>query len=149
MGYVAANPPPRAPNPLSRFVDAQAATYDRALAELRRGQKTGHWMWFVFPQIAGLGRSPTAQLYAITDLAEARAYLAHPVLGPRLVEAVEALLALPGRDAHAVLGAPDDLKLRSCLTLFQAADPGEPVFGRALEKYFAGREDLLTLEKLG
>ncbi|MBO9543612.1 DUF1810 domain-containing protein [Caulobacter sp.] len=144
MGHAA----PRPPNPLGRFVDAQANTYDTALAELRRGQKTSHWMWFVFPQIAGLGRSPTARLYAITDLAEARAYLAHPVLGPRLVEAVEALLALPGRDAHAVFGTPDDLKLRSSLTLFQAADPGEPVFGQALEKYFAGREDLLTLEKL-
>lgn len=145
MGYAAARPP----SALSRFVDAQAGAYDRALAELRQGQKTGHWMWFIFPQIAGLGRSPTAQFYAIADLAEARAYLAHPVLGPRLVEAVEALLALPGRDAHLVLGTPDDLKLRSSLTLFQAADPSEPAFGQALAKYFAGREDLLTLEKLG
>lgn len=144
MGHAA----PRPPNPLSRFVDAQATTYDRAMAELRRGQKTSHWMWFVFPQILGLGRSPTAQFYAIADLAEARAYLAHPVLGPRLVEAVEALLALPGRDAHAVFGSPDDLKLRSSLTLFQAAAPEEPVFGQALTKYFAGREDMLTLEKL-
>lgn len=137
------------PNTLSRFVDAQASTYDTAMAELRRGQKTSHWMWFVFPQIAGLGRSPTAQFYAIVDLAEARAYVAHPVLGPRLVEAVEALIALPGRDAHAVFGSPDDLKLRSSLTLFQAAAPEEPVFGQALAKYFSGREDMLTLEKLG
>ena len=144
MGHAA----PRPPNPLSRFVDAQSSTYDRAMAELRRGQKTSHWMWFVFPQIAGLGRSPTAQFYAIADLAEARAYLAHPVLGPRLIEAVEALLALPGRDAHAVFGTPDDLKLRSSLTLFQAVEPEEPVFGQALAKYFAGREDMLTLEKL-
>lgn len=145
MGHAASRPP----NPLSRFVDAQTSTYDTAMAELRRGQKTSHWMWFVFPQIAGLGRSPTAQFYAIADLAEARAYLAHPVLGPRLVEAVEALLALPGRDAHAVFGTPDDLKLRSSLTLFQAAAPEEPAFGQALDRYFAGREDLLTLEKLG
>lgn len=133
---------------LSRFVEAQAGAYDRALAELRRGEKTSHWMWFVFPQIAGLGRSPTARLYAIADLSEARAYLAHPVLGPRLVEAVEAINALPGRDAHAVFGSPDDLKLRSSLTLFHAAAPDEPAFREALEKYFAGREDLLTLAKL-
>ncbi len=139
---------PRAPDPLSRFVEAQAGVYDGVLAELRRGQKTGHWMWFVFPQIAGLGRSPTARFYAIADLAEARAYLAHPVLGPRLVEAVEAINALPGRDAHAVFGSPDDLKLRSSLTLFQAADPDEPAFQRALDKYFGGRADPLTLEKL-
>ena len=93
-------------NALSRFVTAQTAVYATALAELKRGQKTSHWMWFVFPQIAGLGRSPTAQLYAIADLAEARAYLAHPVLGPRLVEAVEAINALPGHDALAVFEGP-------------------------------------------
>lgn len=139
---------PHAPSPLSRFVEAQAGVYDGVLAELRRGQKTGHWMWFVFPQIAGLGRSPTARFYAIADLAEARAYLAHPVLGPRLVEAVEAINALPGRDAHAVFGSPDDLKLRSSLTLFQVAGPEEPAFQRALDKYFGGRPDPLTLEKL-
>ncbi|HWU80161.1 MAG TPA: DUF1810 domain-containing protein [Caulobacter sp.] len=139
---------PHAPSSLSRFVEAQASVHDGALAELRRGQKTGHWIWFVFPQIAGLGHSPTARFYAIADLAEARAYLAHPVLGPRLVEAVETINALPGRDAHAVLGSPDDLKLRSSLTLFQAADPDEPAFQRALDKYFGGRADPLTLEKL-
>jgi len=139
---------PRPPNPLSRFIEAQTATYDTAMAELKRGQKTSHWMWFIFPQIAGLGRSPTARFYAITDLDEARAYLAHPVLGPRLVDAVEAINALPGRDAHAVFGSPDDMKLRSCLTLFRAADPAEPTFQQALDKYFAGREDLLTMERL-
>ncbi|NQE63980.1 DUF1810 domain-containing protein [Caulobacter sp. RHG1] len=133
---------------LSRFVDAQANTYATALAELRRGEKTSHWMWFVFPQIAGLGRSPTAQRYAIAGLAEARAYLAHPVLGPRLVEAVEAINALPGRDAHAVFGTPDDLKLRSSLTLFQAAAPHERAFAQALDKYFAGEGDPLTLARL-
>jgi uncharacterized protein (DUF1810 family) len=133
---------------LSRFIEAQTGAYEAALAELRRGQKTGHWMWFVFPQIEGLGRSPTARFYALADLAEARAYLAHPVLGPRLIDAVEAILALPGRDAHAVFGAPDDLKLRSCLTLFQAAAPGEPTFARALDKYFGGAPDPLTLARL-
>jgi len=133
---------------LERFVQAQAATYDTALAELRRGRKTSHWMWFVFPQIAGLGRSPTARFYAIADLDEARAYLAHPVLGARLVEAVEAINALPGRDAFAVFGSTDEIKLRSSLTLFLAADPAEPAFQRALDKYFAGHADPLTLGRL-
>lgn len=133
---------------LARFVDAQAGAYGRALAELRQGEKTSHWMWFVFPQIAGLGRSDTARLYAIADLNEARAYLDHPVLGPRLVEAVEAINALPGRDAHAVFGSPDDLKLRSSLTLFHAAAPEERAFGEALDKYFAGEGDPLTLARL-
>lgn len=133
---------------LSRFIDAQTSTYDTALAELRRGQKTGHWMWFMFPQVEGLGRSPTARFYAIADLDEARAFLAHPVLGPRLVDAVETILALPGHDAHAVFGSPDELKLRSCLTLFHAADPQEPSFQQALDKYFAGLPDPLTLERL-
>lgn len=133
---------------LSRFIEAQTAVYDTALAELNRGQKTSHWMWFVFPQIAGLGHSPTARFYALAGVDEARAYLAHPVLGPRLVEAVEAILALPGRDAGAVFGSPDDLKLRSCLTLFRAADPDEPAFQQALDKYFGGQADPLTLERL-
>lgn len=133
---------------LDRFVQAQATTYDAALAELRQGRKTSHWMWFVFPQIAGLGRSPTARFYAIADLDEARAYLAHPVLGPRLVEAVETINALPGRDAHAVFGSPDETKLRSSLTLFREANPDAPVFQRALEKYFAGHADPLTLDQL-
>lgn len=133
---------------LGRFVEAQAATYAAALAELRRGRKASHWMWFVFPQIAGLGRSPTARFYALASLDEARAYLSHPVLGPRLSEVVDAILALPGRDARAVFGSPDDLKLRSSLTLFQAAAPDEPRFQRALDKYFAGRPDPLTLERL-
>lgn len=139
---------PRAPHPLDRFVAIQTATYETALAELRRGQKSGHWMWFIFPQIAGLGRSDMAAAYAIADLAEARAYLAHPVLGPRLREVVAAINALPGGDAHAVFGSPDDLKLRSCLTLFQAAAPEEPAFGEALAKYFDGAPDQRTLERL-
>lgn len=133
---------------LSRFVEAQATTYQTALAELRRGRKASHWMWFVFPQIQGLGSSPTARFYAIADLAEARAYLDHPVLGPRLREVVAVINALPGDDAHAVFGSPDDLKLRSCLTLFQAVAPNEPAFGQALAKYFGGAPDPRTLERL-
>ncbi|WP_066683280.1 DUF1810 domain-containing protein [Caulobacter sp. CCH9-E1] len=133
---------------LSRFVEAQASTYQTALAELRRGRKESHWMWFVFPQIQGLGSSPTARFYAIADLAEAKAYLAHPVLGPRLREVAATINALPGDDAHAVFGSPDDLKLRSSLTLFQAAAPDEPAFGQALGKYFGGARDPRTLERL-
>lgn len=133
---------------LQRFVDAQAGVYPTALGELRAGRKASHWMWFVFPQVEGLGRSPTARFYALAGLDEARAYLAHPVLGPRLRECVAAILALPGDDAHAVFGSPDDLKLRSCLTLFAAAAPDEPAFRAALAKYFAGADDPLTLTRL-
>jgi uncharacterized protein (DUF1810 family) len=136
------------PRDLTRFLDAQAGAYDAALAELRGGRKRTHWMWFVFPQVQGLGRSPTAQFYAIADLDEARAYLAHPVLGPRLTACVAALLALPGDDANAVFGAPDDMKLRSSLTLFAAAAPDEPCFRAALARYFGGRDDPLTLARL-
>jgi uncharacterized protein (DUF1810 family) len=133
---------------LSRFVEAQAGSYDRALAELRAGRKTGHWMWFVFPQVAGLGRSPTAQHYAISGLEEARAYLAHPVLGPRLVECAQALLDLPGDDAVAVLGPVDAVKLRSSMTLFAHADPAQPVFRAVLERYAGGQEDEATTSRL-
>jgi uncharacterized protein (DUF1810 family) len=125
---------------LDRFVSAQnsGGTYARALAELRAGRKTGHWMWFIFPQIAGLGHSAMAQAYAISDLAEARAYLAHPVLGPRLRECVEAIGAHTGRSAEQIMGGIDAMKLRSSLTLFARADAGEPMFTRVLEQYFAG-----------
>lgn len=133
---------------LQRFVDAQASTYAAALAELRAGRKQTHWMWFVFPQVAGLGRSSTAQFYAVAGLDEARAYLAHPVLGPRLAEVVDAILALPGSDAHAAFGAPDDLKLHSSLTLFAAAAPSQARFRAALDKYFGGQDDPATLERL-
>lgn len=128
---------------LERFVTAQDAdgTYDTALAELRAGRKRSHWMWFVLPQVAGLGRSPTAMRYAVTDLAEARAYLAHPVLGPRLLACVDALLALPGSDPVAVLGGVDAVKLRSSMTLFARADPDEPRFAAVLQQYFDGAED--------
>ena len=133
---------------LSRFVEAQAGSYDRARAEVRAGRKTGHWMWFVFPQVAGLGRSPTAQHYAIGDLDEARAYLAHPVLGPRLVECAQALLDLPGDDAATVLGPVAAVKLRSSMTLFAHADPAQPVFRAVLERYYGGREDEATTSRL-
>ena len=135
---------------LQRFVDAQdsGGTYEQALAELRAGSKRSHWMWFVFPQVAGLGRSATAQHFAVTGLAEARAYLAHPVLGPRLVEAARALTALPGSDAARVLGSVDALKLRSSMTLFAAADPDQPVFSEVLDRYFAGEPDEETTRRL-
>ena len=136
------------PYGLSRFVEAQAGTHDRALAELRAGRKTGHWMWFVFPQVAGLGRSPTAQHYAVSGLDEARAYLAHPVLGPRLVECAQALLDIPGDDAVAVLGGIDAVKLRSSMTLFARADPAQPVFRAVLAKYFGAEEDAATTARL-
>ena len=135
---------------LGRFVTAQATTWDAALAELRAGAKHGHWMWFVFPQLAGLGHSPTARQYAIDDLAEARAYLAHPVLGPRLVAATEALLAHRGRAPQAILGAIDAMKLRSSLTLFEAAAgaSAHPCFAGALKAFYSGERDPLTLALL-
>ena len=134
---------------LERFVRAQDAggTYEAALAELRAGRKRSHWMWFVFPQVAGLGSSPMAQQYAIAGLEEARAYLAHPVLGPRLVEAARALAALPGDDPVAVLGSIDAVKLRSSMTLFARAGD-EPVFPEVLAKYYAGAEDDATLSRI-
>ena len=134
---------------LSRFLDAQdrGGTYEQALAELRAGRKHGHWIWFVFPQVMGLGRSTASQYYAISGLDEARAYLAHPVLGPRLVKCARALLDLPGSDAVAVLGSVDAQKLRSSMTLFATAD-GDPVFAQVLDKYFGGTPDELTLGRL-
>ncbi|PWW23451.1 uncharacterized protein (DUF1810 family) [Geodermatophilus normandii] len=136
------------PHELHRFVDAQTDTYAQALSELRAGRKTSHWMWFVFPQVAGLGRSATAQRFAVSGLDEARAYLAHPVLGPRLVECAEALTSLPGRDAAAVLGAVDAQKLHSSMTLFAHADPSQPAFRAVLEQYFGGQEDEATTARL-
>lgn len=130
---------------LQRFVDAQEPIYSHALDELRRGQKTSHWMWFVFPQIAGLGHSATAQQYAISTAGEAQAYLGHPVLGPRLVECANALLSVDGRTADQIFGGVDTLKLRSCLTLFLAASGGDQVFEDVLDKYFDGVPDLKTL----
>ena len=137
---------------LDRFVEAQRDSYAAALAELRAGAKCSHWMWFVFPQIAGLGRSETARFYAIRDLAEARAYLAHPLLGSRLLEVTEAMLAQAGAEtAEAVLGPIDALKLASSMTLFEVAagDAGEArPFARCLEAFFNGRRDAITLDIL-
>lgn len=133
---------------LQRFIEAQDPVYDRVLAELCAGLKRSHWMWFIFPQVAGLGSSPTSRHFALSGREEAVAYLRHPVLGARLRECVGVLLGLAGRSAHAVFGSPDDMKLRSCLTLFAAVAPEEPAFGKALEQYFAGKPDPATLERL-
>jgi uncharacterized protein (DUF1810 family) len=135
---------------LARFVAAQDAggTYERAVAELRAGRKAGHWMWFVFPQIAGLGQSPVSRQYAISSLAEARAYLDHPVLGQRLRECARVVAGLAGRSAESVFGGIDAIKLRSSMTLFGRADPGEPVFGQVLDRFFGGQADEATERRL-
>lgn len=134
---------------LERFTRAQEHDYARALSEIQAGRKRSHWMWYIFPQLAGLGMSSTSQFYAIDDLDEAAAYLEHPVLGPRLLEISGALLELDTDNASAVFGWPDDLKLHSCMTLFHRAAPAEPVFTQVLDKFFGGREDLQTLRLLG
>ncbi len=138
------------PFDLQRFVAAQDAggTYERAAAELRGGRKTGHWMWFVFPQIAGLGYSPTSRTYAITSLEEARAYLAHPALGPRLIECAAVLAGLPGRTAEQIFGELDAQKLRSSATLFMHAAPCVPVFRQVLDQYFGGVPDPATEQRI-
>ena len=138
------------PYDLQRFVAAQDAggTYDHATAELRSGRKTSHWMWFIFPQVAGLGYSPASRTYAITSLAEARAYLAHPVLGARLIECAEILTRVPGRTAEEIFGEVDALKLRSCATLFSHAAPGQPVFRQLLDQYFDGIPDSATEQRI-
>jgi uncharacterized protein (DUF1810 family) len=135
---------------LERFVTAQDAggTYDRAVAELRRGRKTGHWMWFVFPQIAGLGQSQTSRMFAISSLAEARAYLLHPVLGARLTEAARVIADLADRTAEQIFGSIDAQKLHSSMTLFLRAAPAEPVPRRVLDRYFDGIPDAATDELL-
>ena len=133
---------------LDRFVDAQRGVYDAVLAELRAGRKTSHWMWFIFPQIAGLGRSAMAQRYAIASLAEAQAYVAHPVLGPRLLECARVLTEREGTSADAVFGGIDAVKLRSSMTLFARAAPDEPVFRAVLDQYFDGAFDQATLDRL-
>lgn len=134
---------------LDRFVEAQAGVWAQVLAELKAGRKTSHWMWFVFPQIAGLGRSQTARFYAIADVAEARAFLAHPLLGARLREAAAALLAHRGRSAEAMLGGIDAVKLRSSMTLFAAVAPEEPVFAAVLDAFFSGQRDPETVRRIG
>ncbi len=136
------------PFSLQRFVDAQSQTYDQALAELRAGQKRTHWMWFVVPQVAGLGRSGMAQRFAISGLDEARAYLAHPVLGRRLVESARALTDLDVDDPAAVMGPVDAMKLKSSMTLFALAAPDEPVFREVLDHYFGGELDEATTSRV-
>jgi uncharacterized protein (DUF1810 family) len=137
------------PDDLSRFVEAQQLIYSRTLAEIRSGRKRSHWMWFTFPQLTGLGFSATSRLYAIRNLAEAEAYLAHPILGPRLEECAEAVLAVEGRSVLEIFGSPDDMKLRSCATLFACVSQAGSVFHRLLDKYFGGEPDDWTLRLLG
>jgi uncharacterized protein (DUF1810 family) len=133
---------------LNRFVQAQAEVYPRALAEIRRGLKESHWMWFIFPQIGGLAYSSTARFYAIKSKDEAQAYLNHPLLGKRLVECSAALLGIKGKSAAEIFNYPDDMKLRSSMTLFANISESDPVFSRVLEHYFEGRPDQRTLELL-
>lgn len=133
---------------LQRFVDAQADVYAAVLDELVRGRKTSHWMWFIFPQLQALGRSATAQYFGIASKEEATAYLRHPILGPRLLQCVDLLLGLGMTDPHAIFGSPDDMKLRSCLTLFDYVLPDEPRFRNALNRFYADGPDPLTLELL-
>ena len=137
------------PYDLRRFVQAQDADYERALSEIRSGGKRTHWMWYIFPQFDGLAFSSTSQYYAIKSLAEARAYLDHPILGPRLLECAEAVVGVEGRSAREIFGSPDDLKLRSCATLFACVLPPGSVFDRLLAKYYRGERDRKTLELLG
>ena len=134
---------------LEKFVKAQDSAYSTALREIRHGRKRSHWIWYIFPQMQGLGMSSTANYYGIRDLEEAKDYMEHPVLGPRLIEISEALLALDSSDPGAVMGFPDDLKLCSCMTLFELAAPEEKVFSKVLEKFYHGRRDQNTLRILG
>ncbi|MGB6514129.1 MAG: DUF1810 domain-containing protein [Mycobacterium sp.] len=137
------------PFDLQRFVDAQARVYPSVLDELRAGRKRGHWIWFIFPQVAGLGSSPTAARYAISSLDEARAYLRHDVLGPRLHECTRLVNAVQGRSIGEIFGSPDDLKVRSSMTLFVRATQNNSEFVELLARYYDGEEDQLTLARLG
>ncbi len=134
---------------LQRFLDAQANDYARALAEVRQGRKQSHWMWYIFPQIAGLGFSETARFYAIQDLHEAQAYFDHPTLGSRLIEITNAFLRIDGKSANAILGSPDDLKMKSSMTLFSLLPNTDPVFQAVLAKFFNGNQDEKTLAIVG
>lgn len=133
---------------LQRFVDAQAPYYEQAVAELRQGEKRSHWIWFIFPQLRGLGFSSMSHRYGIGSAAEAQAYLAHPILGPRLRECTQIVLSLEHRSIHQIFGSVDAMKFRSSMTLFAHAAPGEPIFRQALDKYFAGKPDDRTVEML-
>jgi uncharacterized protein (DUF1810 family) len=134
---------------LERFVTAQEPVIAQVYQEMRAGRKQSHWMWFIFPQLAGLGHSAMAQRYAIASLAEAQAFLKHPVLGPRLVELTEQVNRITGRSVHQIFGSPDDMKFHSSMTLFAAAEPGVPAFCAALDKYFRGQPDSATTGRLG
>jgi len=136
----------RKENSLQRFLNAQETDYLRALAEVRKGHKQSHWMWYIFPQIQGLGYSSTSQFYAIKDLQEAQAYLEHPLLGSRLVDICQELLKLESQDARAILGSPDDLKLKSSMTLFSALPNTNAVFQSVLDKFYQGNKDHKTLQ---
>jgi uncharacterized protein (DUF1810 family) len=136
------------PYHLHRFVEAQDPVYAPVCEELKRGHKTGHWMWFIFPQIAGLGTSEMARRFAISSLAEAEAYMQHPVIGKRLEECADFVLKISGKTAHEIFGSPDDLKFRSCMTLFARTTAKNPVFQENLTKYFGGKPDRLTTEFL-
>ncbi len=133
---------------LRRFIEAQEPIFQQVTSELRAGRKMSHWMWFIFPQIRGLGRSPTAMEYAISDLDEARAYLAHPVLGSRLKDCTQLVLLIGNRSAAQIFGSPDDMKFRSCMTLFAQVSQEDDIFTKALQKYFRGIPDQLTLDRL-
>ncbi len=133
---------------LERFVKAQEGDYERAMKELARGHKQSHWIWYILPNIAGLGHSPTARYYAIQDLEEAKAYLAHPLLGPRLQKTLQVILEQPNADLSSLMGFPDDLKLISCVSLFQAADPDNPIYKKVLKR-FHREPDWNTLAILG
>jgi len=133
-------------NDLKRFLEVQENDFEIALAEIRKGRKQSHWMWYIFPQIAGLGFSPTSKFYAIKDRGEAENYLAHPLLGKRLIEISNALLEVEGKTANQIFGSPDDMKLKSSMTLFGALENTNPVFQRVLDKYFEGMKDQRTLE---
>jgi uncharacterized protein (DUF1810 family) len=137
------------PHDLTRFLRTQADNYTQALSELMSGRKRTHWMWYIFPQFDGLALSPTSKYYSIKSLDEARAYLDHPVLGPRLLECAEAVVRVEGRSATEIFGSPDDLKLRSCATLFVCVSPPDSVFDRLLRKYYRGERDRKTLTLLG
>ena len=144
------NPQRSSPDPfnLDRFVFAQKAMYQRVLSELRAGTKLSHWMWFIFPQIKGLGRSPVSIEYAISSREEASAYLKHPILGPRLKECTSLVLLVEGRSIEEIFGSPDDMKFRSSMTLFSQISPDDLIFEKALQKYFGGKPDKLTLDRM-
>jgi len=134
---------------LQRFVQAQETNYASALSELQAGRKRSHWMWYIFPQLRGLGSSPTSLHYSISSTAEARAYWSHSILGPRLAECTQAVLNLQNRSVEEIFGYPDDLKFRSCMTLFDASVQASDLFSRALQKYYGGERDPATVELLG